>query len=323
MLIIFILASAGCQRKSGGKGLVAPPEPPESAVQRYEYAQLHMGVQTRLIVYAPSEEIAQKACRAAYDRIAALEQIMSDYRPDSAIMRLCAQPAGQAVPVSDELFFVLSRAQTLSSRTAGAFDVTVGPLVQLWRAARTSGELPPRSAIDQALQRVGWRHMNIDPDMKTVTLAKPDMRLDLGGIAKGYAGDEAIDVLESFGVNRALFEAGGDIVVGDAPPGTDGWPIEIWEGEGKPARKIVLENAAVSTSGATEQFVTIDGITYSHVVDPRTGVGLTNQYMATVIASDGIISDSLSTAMTIIGPEAAKHLAEQYPGVRFYMRKVL
>lgn len=281
-----------------------------------------MGVQARLVVYASDEQTAKTACKAAFDRVDALEQIMSDYRPDSEVRKLCAQPEMQAVPISKELMYVLQKSQTLAEESHGAFDVTVGPLVTLWRAARKSGELPKNDPLQEAKQRVGYRFLQLDPDAGTATHALRDMRIDLGGIGKGYAGDEAIATLKAHGIESALFEAGGDIVVSNAPPGQKGWPIQTYRGRLSRPRKVFLANAAVSTSGATEQFVTIDSKTYSHVVDPRTGVGLTNQYLATVIAKKGIDADGLSTAITVLGPTDGRALAKQY-GASVYVTRVL
>jgi thiamine biosynthesis lipoprotein len=159
--------------------------------------------------------------------------------------------------------------------------------------------------------------MKLDPKTRTVDLTVAGMRLDLGGIGKGYAGDEAILILREHGVASALFEAGGDIVLSDAPPDRpEGWLIETQDG-----RKISLADAAVSTSGHTEQFVEIDGVPYSHVVDPRTGIGLTNQFAATIIAKRGITADALSTAATVLGPERSKPLLKRF-GARGWIRKV-
>jgi thiamine biosynthesis lipoprotein len=142
------------------------------------------------------------------------------------------------------------------------------------------------------------------------------MRLDLGGIAKGYILQEALHVLRSTGVTRALVESGGDIVVGDAPPGRAGWRIDVPGADAAfAARAATLSNAALSTSGPTAQFVQIDGVRYSHVVDPRTGVGLTNGITAHVIASDGATADALSTALTVLGPDAAGPILAGFPGV--------
>ncbi len=261
-----------------------------------------MGVQARLVVYAPDEATAENACRAAYQRIEALENATSDYRRDSELLRLCAKAGAEPVKVSDELFLVLEKARELSQKTAGAFDVTVGPEVALWRKARKTHELPTTQQIDAARQITGWKLMQLDHFKKTVRLVKPSMKLDLGGIAKGYAGDEAIRVLRDNGIKSALFEAGGDIVVSDAPPATNGWTIEI-ENPGSAPSKLTLHNTAISTSGDTVQFVEIAGTKYSHVVDPRTARALTNHYAATIIAPKGIDTDALSTAICVMGPK--------------------
>ena len=292
----------------------------EAALQRHEYAQLHMGVQARLIVYAPNAELAATAAKAAYARVAELEDIASDYRPTSELMCLCAKAGQGPVKVSEELFTLLAHAQGVSRRSDGAFDVTVGPYVQLWRAARKSKQLPSPQALDEARQRVGWQRVKLDTSERTVELTTPGMRLDLGGIAKGYAGDEALRVLREHGVRSALFEAGGDIVVSDAPPGKKGWAVEVVGDESAKQRIVEVANRGISTSGDTEQFVEIDGVRYSHVVDPRTGLGLTQRYAATVIARDGISSDALSTAACVLG-ENGRTIVKSYRA-KAYVRRV-
>jgi len=280
-------------------------------LQRFQYAQIKMGVQARLVVYAPDEPTAQRACTAAYQRVAALEDSMSDYRRDSELLRLCDRAGQGPVHVSNELFFVLQKAQELAEKSDGAFDVTVGPLVQLWRKARKTGQLPSDPELSAARALVGWRLMTLDPAAKTVALAKPGMRLDLGGIAKGYAGDEAIRVLRKNGIHSALFEAGGDIVVSDPPPGAKGWGIEV-ENPAKGPPILHLANCAISTSGDTVQFVQIGPTHYSHVIDPRTGIALTNRYAATIIAARGIDADALSTAACVMGPSAGMQVVAEY-----------
>jgi thiamine biosynthesis lipoprotein len=276
-------------------------------LQRQEFEQVSMGVKVRLVVYADSEEHARTACKAAYDRVNELDEIMSDYSRVSELSRLCDQAGSGPVRVSDDLFRVLDYAQQVSRETDGAFDVTIGPLVKLWRQARKTAVLPSQAAIDEAKSRVGWQRMKLDRAAQTVELEKPGMKLDLGGIAKGYAGDEAIRVLREQGVPTALFEAGGDIVVSDPPPSAKGWHIELPTG-----RTIDLANAAVSTSGDTAQYVDINGRRYSHVVDPHTGLGLSEHFIATVTAKHGITTDALSTAATIIGPARAEALCRHF-----------
>src|SRR3989440_5553031 len=188
---------------------------------RRQYVELHMGMAVRIVVYAADDATARRAARAAYARIAELEDVMSDYRPESEGSRLAAR-AGEPIRVSDDLFVVLARAVDLWRRSEGAFDVTVGPFVELWRTARRTGRLPPRAELDAAARRVGSDKVHLDSVARTVRLNVAGMRLDLGGIAKGCILDRPLAALRAQGVRRALLEAGGDIVVGDAPPGRRG-----------------------------------------------------------------------------------------------------
>lgn len=280
-----------------------------------------MGVQVTITVYAPDQATAERACAAAFERIAEIEQVASDYRPDSELMRLCAQAGGKPVRVSEELFTLLKRAQELSRRTDGAFDVTVGPFVQLWRRARRTGQFPTEQELQEAKGRVGYEKMVIDDAKRTVQLLVQGMRLDLGGIAKGYALDCALKVLQQHGIRHALLEAGGDIVADLAPPGTAGWRIRI-ENASPQRQWVYLALGAISSSGDTEQYVEYQGKRYSHIVDPRTGWGLTTRVAATVIARDGITSDSLATALCVLGKDAGMKLIRAIPGARAYIREV-
>ncbi|MDA7978541.1 MAG: FAD:protein FMN transferase [Pirellulales bacterium] len=269
-----------------------------------------MGTKFTLIFYAEDAEAANTAAQAAFARIAALNVILSDYDERSELSRLSSgSPHAQPVPVSDELWQVLTHAQQLAKRTQGAFDVTVGPIVRLWRRVRRQHKLPPQERLMVALRSTGYQHLYLSDDHQMVQLVHPGMKLDLGGIAKGYAADEAITVLREHGFTRALVDAGGDIVVGDAPPDQEGWQIEIAAPRSEntavdePRRYIHLANAAVAQSGDTWQFVEIDGVRYSHIVDPHTGVGLMNQLAVTVVAPDGITADSLASALSVMGAE--------------------
>ncbi len=305
---------------------------------RFEYREIHMGVQVRLVVFAPNEETARRACRAAFARVEELDKIMSDWQVDSELARLNAAAGGPPIRVSDDLFRVLQHAQEVTEKSDGAFDVTIGPLVKLWRETRKTKQLPSPDALTKARTLVGWRKMILDAKRKTVLLTERSMRLDLGGIAKGYAGDCALAVLRQHGIRRALFEAGGDIVLGDPPPGPvaavydrrnpdankagahraplQGWIIKLFD----TGEIITLANCAVSTSGDTEQFVEISGVRYSHIVDPSTGHGLTNQLAVTVIARNGLTSDPLSTAISVLGDERGSALAKKFE-VKIYLRR--
>jgi FAD:protein FMN transferase len=272
--------------------------------RRFEYEEPHMGTKFRVVLYAPDKETADRAAKAAFARVGELNRVMSDYIPDSELMKLCRksskEPAGP-VKVSDELFFVLAKAREVSELSDGAFDVTIGPVVRLWRQARKDRELPDPEVLKAALKRVGYKHMVLDPKEKTVELKIAGMQLDLGGIAKGHAADEGLKAIEKLGIASALVAASGDIAVSDAPPGKAGWRIDIAPLPGdKERRQLLLKNAAVSTSGDAEQYVEIGGVRYSHVIDPRTGLGLTGRRSVTVVARRSIQADSLTKMASIL-----------------------
>ncbi len=298
----------------------ASPVPAADTPRRYEFESKHMGTTFRVVLYATDRPTAENAAKAVSRRVDELEKVMSDYDAKSELMRLCRSEAGKPVPVSEDLFEVLRKAQEVSRKSDGAFDVTVGPLVRLWRNARRTQQLPDPEELAAAKAKVGYEKVVLDPKKRTVTLKVPGMRLDLGGIGKGFAADEGLAVLRKLGITRALVAASGDIAVGDAPPDADAWVVEIAPlGKGMPARRVELVNAAVSTSGDLEQFVVINGVRYSHVLDPKTGLGLTGRRSVTVIARHGVQSDSLSKAASILPPEKALALINSIPGAATYI----
>jgi thiamine biosynthesis lipoprotein len=283
-----------------------------------------MGTTFRILLYAMDKPTAKKAVDAAFARVAELDGIMSDYKKDSELMLLCkkfANEVGDPVKVGPDLFFVLQKGEELSKRSDGAFDVTVGPVVQLWRIARRTQEVPDPKTFAAARAKVGYKNLALDARNKTVQLLVPGMLLDLGGIAKGYAADEALKVLrEKFGIKQALVAAYGDIACGDPPPGEVGWKVEIAPiAKSQKPRTLILANSAVSTSGDLEQFVEIGGTRYSHVLDPRTGWGLTGRRSVTVIAPLGVTADSMTKAVSVLPPEQALKLVEDTPGAAAYI----
>jgi thiamine biosynthesis lipoprotein len=283
---------------------------------RFQYTEVHMGLQTRIVLYAAHETQARTAAQAAFRRIEALENAMSDYRPSSELMLLCARAGQGPVRVSRDLFLVLNRSRQLAELSGGAFDPTVGPVVALWRKARKERRLPAVAELEAARKLVDWRTVALDARNRTVELTVAGVRLDLGGIAKGYACDAALAELRKHGTRRALVEMGGDIGLGDPPPARKGWRIAVPNAGGE----MELARCAVSTSGDTEQFVEFAGVRYSHIVDPHTGLGLTSRLSVTVIAPTGELSDGLSTAISVLGPEAGRRLAERFQGVRCFIR---
>jgi FAD:protein FMN transferase len=291
------------------------PTPP--SLQRFEFAEPHMGTLFGIVLYASGPEEARRVAGAAFRRVAELDLALSDYNPESELMRLSRHPPGTAVAVSAELFAVLLPAQKLAEATAGAFDVTLGPLVRLWREAPRHGDFPAEAALAAARRSTGYRHVRLISSAQAVALEKPGMQLDLGGIAKGYAADAALGVLRELGHPRALVAAGGDLAVGAPPPGLAGWRVAVpaFDGpEGAVTRTLLVAHAGVSTSGDSEQFVLIGGVRYSHILDPHTGLGLINSPVVTVIAADATASDSLATACSVLPADLAAGLLSNPDG---------
>ena len=292
--------------------------PAVSDLQRFEAVEPHMGTLVRIVVYAPDADTARAAHRAGFDRIRELEAILSDYRPDSELNRLTATAAGTAVRVSADLLAVLKAAQDLSRATDGAFDVTQGPVIRLWREARQTGRLPDASALASASARTGFARLQLDEVERTVRLASPGMAIDLGGIGKGYAASEALAAIGHAGVRRALVAVSGDLAFSDAPPGQHGWRLGVHTGDpvdGPLHERLELTHAAVSTSGAGVQHLEVDGRRYSHIVDPSTAAGLEGGLVVTVIAPHGVEADGLATAISVLGSERGLALVESRPHV--------
>ena len=315
---LLLLCFAGCQSA-----------PRHESLHRYEFKQPHMGTLFTITLFAPDESTARQAADAAFEKVAALDRMMSDYDPDSELMQFCRKPAGEPVRLSEELFDVLQRSQQVSELSDGAFDVTIGPLIRQWRRARRTETLPTSEQINRARESVGWRKLKLDLKNKTATLAVHNMQLDLGGIAKGYTADKALEILRQRGISRALVAASGDIAIGDPPPGKRGWRIGVGSPASKPQANqagsatiepiketITLANTAISTSGDEQQFVTIDGMRYSHILDPRTGIGLTNHFQVSVIASRAMDTDAFATTLCVLGKDRGLKLIKSQRGMK-------
>ncbi|MBX3448766.1 MAG: FAD:protein FMN transferase [Planctomycetaceae bacterium] len=288
------------------------------ALGRYRFSEPHLGTLVQITVYAPDETVAKGIVGKAFRRISDLNKVLSDYDRDSELSRLVAtiQP-GQPAAVSDDFFRVLDASLKLAQRTNGAFDPTLGPVIRLWRQARRTGKLPDPDRLHDARERVGFRQITLDTEHKSVTLSRTGISIDFGGIAKGDIAQEALNVLKSNGLKHALVAIAGDIAAGDPPPDAPGWRVgvaAIAPSSEEPAYWLRLENMAVSTSGDAFQYVEIDGVRYSHIVDPATGLGLTERSSVTVIAPTGIQADGLATAATVLGREAGLKLIEESDG---------
>ncbi|MCC6726857.1 MAG: FAD:protein FMN transferase [Saprospiraceae bacterium] len=269
---------------------------------RHEFSRSLMGTEFRIIAYHPDSMKVKGAVEKAYARVAILEKVFSDYDENSEVSWLSKD--GKESEISDELWNVFEYALEVSRRSEGAFDVSVGALSKLWRKAFRQKEFPSSTELRRAAATVGYEHIKMRENKRSrsIKLEKPGMQLDFGGIAAGYAVDEAMAWLREFGITAALVDGGGDILLGDAPPGKKGWEIDVPDklvnGE-LVFRKTYLANTAITTSGDTYRFLEHEGKRYSHIIDPRTGMGLTNRRVATVTAPTCMEADAWATAACV------------------------
>jgi FAD:protein FMN transferase len=319
--------------------LASPPARPAAApaLQRVEASAPHMGTLVRVVLYAESRPDGEAAAAAALARIAALDARLSDYREDSEVASLSRARPGVPVPLSDDLFAILDASEALARRSGGAFDVTAGRLTHLWRRARRLNAWPDAARVAKARAAGGAAKVRLDRSRRTATLAEAGIEFDAGGIAKGYAADEALRVLRARGYGAALVAIAGDIVAGDPPPGQAAWTIAIPRLAGPPAGAppteasrpeaagspgsapggpyaIALVRAAVSTSGDAEQWMTADGVRRSHVIDLRTGWPVSGRSSTSVVAARGIDADAVSTVLGVLEPDAGARLLQTLRG---------
>jgi thiamine biosynthesis lipoprotein len=284
------------------------------------FREVHMGMEVRLVLVAPSDS-APIFARRAFARIAALDGVFSDWRRDSELSRLNAALPGLPVPVSRELSDVLGLALAIARDTDGAFDPTIGPLTQLWREAARTGVPISKSARAAARERVDYRWLSVDTTASRITLQRAGMRLDLGAIAKGWILDDVLAQLRQWGVPAALLEAGGDVAVFGSPDADRGWGVAVARSAGDTVLR--LTEGAVSTSGPAMQMLAApDGRGESHVMVRATGTGLRNGVQVTVTGPRAALTDALATALTILPARRGDALARRY-GVRIVAREFI
>ncbi|RFS13389.1 FAD:protein FMN transferase [Emticicia sp. C21] len=283
------------------------------AQTRFEFSHPQMGTMFRIVFYAPDSAKALAATQKAFIRLDTLNMILSDYREDSEINRLCrTSGTGQYVKVSDDLWKITQESIKGARLTESNFDITIGPMTQLWRRMKRQKQLPSDTQIAEARAKIGMENIVIDNKNQAIMLKKQGMRIDFGGIGKGYAEDEMMKILQADGITSAMIEAGGNIVISNAPPQEKGWKVIITN------KDYYLKNCGISTSGDMYQFVEIDGRKYSHIIDPKKGIGGTELHQVTIISKDGTSSEWLSKALYLMDKEKSKKLVKKMKAVAFY-----
>ncbi len=283
--------------------------------KRYSYTQPKMGSPFTIIFYAEDSTKATLLAQKCFSLVDSFVFIFSDYIDSSELMKLSASSfTGNAFKVSPALLDILVQAKFAYERSNGTCDVTIGPLVKLWRRARKTTQFPTKKTIQNIRKLVGFNKIILDTINETVTLLTPEMLLDLGGIAQGYIAQKVLDFLSSQQIKSALINVSGDIVMSGAPPNRQGWTVGVNVPETKEEllpKTLLLQNKAITTSGDAYQFMVFKGKKYSHIINPRTGYGITSQKNVTVIANDGTLADWLTKACSILPINKAKKLARK------------
>ena len=287
--------------------------------KRYTFEKGLMGSPFKLIIYASNDSLANNSANAAFKRIEELNASLSDYRDESEINAVSVQSGTKKwIPVSKDLFDILFISNDISKKTDGAFDATLGPIVQEWRRATRKGYFPDEKLIADALSKTGYHKVKFDASSQSIQLEDKGMRLDIGGLGKGYAADEAVKVLESYGIKSAMIDAGGKLALMDPPPGEKGWKIVISSGRDS-IETIEYSNVGIATSGPTYRYLDYKGKRYSHIVDPKTGIGLEHHVRTTVVSPNATEADALATAFSVSGIKAGKKYLKRFPNNKVWL----
>ncbi|GJM35325.1 MAG: FAD:protein FMN transferase [Saprospiraceae bacterium] len=280
--------------------------------QRFEFSHPQMGTLFRLVIYGVDSSQVAHAAGLAFARIDSLNAHLSDYLRNSELNLLSAQAGnGKKIVVSEDLWTVLVLAKKVARKTKGAFDVSIGPLTKLWRSAFRRREFPEQKRIDAAKTSVNYRWIRLYSRHRAVRLRKTGMQLDLGGIAKGYALDEAMKILLAQGFHQVLLDGGGDLLLGAPPPDQAGWVVQYGANE----KRVYLRHQAMATSGAEYRHLDWEGKRYAHIIDPRTGLGITEVSWTTVRANNAALADALASAAILLGKEKIGLLSRKFPAV--------
>jgi thiamine biosynthesis lipoprotein len=276
-----------------------------------------MGSTYSIAVYGTDRIAMEAAADAAFDEVRRLDDMLSNYKPDSEWTEVNRHAAEKPVKVSQELFDLLSTCVGYSRESEGAFDISVGPLMKVWGFYKGSGHLPHRAEVQAALTKVGYQHIRLDSAARSVSFDRSGVELDPGGIGKGYAVDRMVNILRQKGVQIALVAGSGSSIYGmGAPPDEPkGWRVEIrnpWS-PSKTAAEVFLKDISMSTSGSYEKFFRAEGRTYAHIMDPRTGYPAQGSVSVSVIAPRTLDSEAWAKPYFVNGRQwAARHKPKEF-----------
>jgi FAD:protein FMN transferase len=296
--------------------LVAILPSPTTELIRYEDSRVSMASTYTIVAYGSEPEQLKRIVNEALDEVDRIDRLMSNYKKESQLSRVNRQAAIAPVEIDSELFDFLGECLRYSRLSDGAFDITVGPLMRAWGFFRGEGRMPKKTELSAALEKVGYRKVILNEREKTVRFERPGVELDLGGIAKGYAVDRVVALLKERGIERALVSAGGSTIYGlGSPPASAGWEIKVQDplDQRKFVGAISLNNRALSVSGNYEKFFEMNGVRYSHIMDPRTGMPVQGILSVIVLTATGTAGDALDNVFYVLGVEKSRKIMEKFP----------
>src|SRR5579872_7030854 len=308
VLVLFLLAASAL-------GVGAASDGPE--LLRLDKSADAMGSTYSVELYGTDRVEMEAAADAALDEARRLDDLLSNYKPQSEWSQVNQHAAEKPMRISPELFQLLSACLGYSRESEGAFDISVGPLMKVWGFYKGTGHLPHRAEVAAAMTKVGYRHIQLDAASHSVRFDRPGVEIDPGGIGKGYAVDRMVDVLRQNGIATALVAGSGSSIYGlGAPPDQpQGWPVEIkdpWD-QHKTVAQVFLKNMSMSTSGSYEKFFRAEGKIYAHIMDPRTGYPAQGSVAVSVIAPRTIDSEAWAKPYFVNGRQwAARHKPKDF-----------
>ena len=301
--------------------VVAASSPSGRPLHRYEASRLSMACVYAIEVYGPDAAVLPRITDEALDEVDRIDRLMSHYKLDSPLSRVNREAGRHPVRVDAELYDFIAEAMRYSRESAGAFDITVGPLMKAWGFFGGEGHIPSEEDLAVARGRVGASHLVLNPADRTIAFDRPGVELDLGGIAKGYAVDRVVALMQRRRVAAALVSAGGSTIYGlGAPPGREGWEVTIQDpvDPRQVARTVTLRDRALSIAGSSEKSFESGGVTYSHIMDPRTGRPVEGRFSVAVLAPTATAGDALDNAVFVLGPERGRAYLKTLPGTEAF-----
>ncbi len=277
-----------------------------------------MGTTYTIVAYGESKASLAEAAARAFEKIDQLDDLMSNYKPQSELSAINRDAAEREVTVSPELFRLIQYSLRASEESDGDFDMTVGPLMKLWGFFRGQGRLPSSTEIAEVQKRIGYQHVHLNAQRSTIHFDVGGTSLDPGGIGKGYAVDRAADILRAGGVTAALISSGNSSIYAlGAPPHERGWKITVRDPyrRDQTADVLLLRNEALSTSGSYEKFFVIDGKVYCHIMDPHTGWPVQNMLSTVAAVPTGVETEALTKTFFVGGVEKSRRFVATHSNI--------